>query len=175
METKLNQNTTGAETPTSQTPPQTPRNVKTVKIAIRKEVRQTKTVKVPKRVYNVIRSFVESSLRRDYVWNVGYDVGHAVVFEKPEKWVLVVHKEVKVREGENAVVAFLKDRKTLNVVAEYVINYEYVFQGAVRVNNELIDDYDQIIPEEETPFARPVFGHEIKEMFEEFFRVDYYI
>ena len=174
MSTELNQNTQGVETPQT---PQTPRQLrKLVKIAIKKEVRPTKIIKVPKRVYNTIRSFVESSLKKEYVWNTGYDIGDKVVFEKPEKWLLIVKKEVEVREGENVAVAVLKiNGRTVDVVAEYVIDYEYVFKGVVRVNNETIDDFDQIVAEEEVPFARPIFGYEIREMFEQFFQVEYYI
>jgi len=182
MTTELNKNQpqTGADAP-AQTQNQTteikPRNTKLVKIAIRKEVKQTKTLKVPKHIYNTIRSFVESSSRKEYVWNTGYDIGDRVVFEKPGKWLLIVKKEVEVREGETATVAVLKmNGKSLDVVAEYVIDFEHPFVGTVKINGETIDNFDQIVPEEEgVPFVRPVFGYEVKEMFEQFFRVDYYI
>lgn len=175
-----NQNTTGVETPQTPAQTQTP-GVKMVKITINKEVKQTKTIKVPKKIYNTIRSFVESSPREEYDWNVGYDIGDKVVFEKQGKWILEVKKEVMVKEGggEVAVAELTTDTTPRIVVAGHFVSYEKPFMGIVKVNVETamesVDDFDQIVPEEEVPFARRILGYEIKRKFEEYLQVDYYI
>ena len=45
---------------------------------------------VPKNVYRVVRSFIESSMKDQYHWNVGVKVGEEVTFTKMNKWRLTV-------------------------------------------------------------------------------------
>jgi len=49
-------------------------------------------VKVNKNVYRVVRSFVESSRKNQYHWNVGVRYGDEVIFNKMNKWILRIVK-----------------------------------------------------------------------------------
>jgi len=51
---------------------------------------EAKIEKVPKSVYRLIRSFVDSSRSIKYIWNFGVKIGNMVRFTKFDKWVLKV-------------------------------------------------------------------------------------
>jgi hypothetical protein len=48
---------------------------------------------VSRACYNVIRSFVESSTRDEYIWNIGVIVGKVALFKKPGRWALEIYPE----------------------------------------------------------------------------------
>jgi len=79
-----------------------------MRIKIKKKVEDAVIHKVPRQVYNVVRSFVESSPKPDYHWNTGIRVGSVVRFVKEGKWVLeIANVEIPTERGVGAVVAHL--------------------------------------------------------------------
>jgi hypothetical protein len=79
-----------------------------------KKIIPAKVISIDKKVYNTIRSFVESSEKKEYVWNTGiYDEKEGTLtFTKPEKWVLIIYtKERNVPSWvEDYTIAVLFDR-----------------------------------------------------------------
>jgi len=67
-----------------------------------KPVKPLKQIEVDKRVYNIIRSFVESSEKEKYEWNQGIDYGDHIIFEKSGKWTLTIFKEVETKDPNSA-------------------------------------------------------------------------
>jgi len=59
-------------------------------LSIIKPVEEARIITLEPKVYSIIRSFVESSEKPEYVWNKGIKVGEKIVFTKPGKWVLEV-------------------------------------------------------------------------------------
>ena len=47
-------------------------------------------IKVKKDIYRVVRSFVDSSLKESYHWNIGVKMGEEVVFTKMNRWSLTI-------------------------------------------------------------------------------------
>ena len=86
--------------------------MKTIRAKIIKKVEDAVIHKVPKIVYNTVRSFVESSPKPEYRWNVGIRIGNTVKFVKEGKWVLEVAEKAEIPEPEHVtgtVVATLDD------------------------------------------------------------------
>jgi len=50
--------------------------------------------------YNLIRSFVESSLKDSYLWRVGYEYKNKYVWIKDGRWTLTVFKNVEITKAE---------------------------------------------------------------------------
>ncbi|MEM3457639.1 hypothetical protein [Thermofilum sp.] len=55
-----------------------------------KKVVEMRRLEISAKCYNVIRSFVESSRKEEYTWNIGIIVANKIQFIKMHKWVLVV-------------------------------------------------------------------------------------
>ncbi|MGC9050619.1 hypothetical protein [Pyrobaculum sp.] len=80
--------------PKTQTIPSESQNQTTeqIKLEILKPVRNLEIHNVSRQVYNTLRSFVESSDKSTYPWNVGIWINSdTVVFEKRNKWKLYVY------------------------------------------------------------------------------------
>jgi len=144
--------------------------VRARRVEIRKDVRPVETVRVSPEVYNALRSFVESSSKREYEWNVGYDVGRHVVFNKPRSWMLRVMKHVELPESPNIKTAVAElTTPAGRPVALYLVDHEGRYE--VNVGGRALGDFDIVLPDREVPFARPIYGYEIRRKFEEYFRV----
>jgi len=75
------------ETPETQT-------FQILKQVIKKKIIEPRLVEVSRKIYRVIRSFVESSSKPIYEWNVGRLVNeNTVVFKKLGKWMLTIWVE----------------------------------------------------------------------------------
>jgi hypothetical protein len=70
---------------------------------VKAEIRETTVVDVSKELYRTVQSFVNSSSKPIYTWNVGVRIGNKVVFVKPSKWVLEVDLNPEVMPHENYV------------------------------------------------------------------------
>ena len=57
------------------------------------KVVEAKIIELPKSIYNTLRSFVESSLKEKYPWNVGVRLENIVKFIKSGKWQLEINVE----------------------------------------------------------------------------------
>ncbi len=63
-------------------------------IEIRKPVKKLEKISVTKQVYNTLRSFVESSNKETYEWNIGVWISRdTVLFEKRPKWKLYIYSD----------------------------------------------------------------------------------
>jgi len=116
------------------------------------QVIKPEVLRVEKETYNIIRSFVESSTKAQYSWNVGILRGNVAIFEKPGKWELVV--EIIPNRPEKR--AMLTARHTF-----IKVDIEPGFK-IIGLEHELwvrdINDAKKfdIIPSEDVPYARPI-------------------
>jgi len=112
-----------------------------------------KSLKVDKETYNTVRSFVESSSKIEYSWNVGIFRDNIAVFEKSGKWKLTI--EMIQNRPEK--------RATLTAKNVFIkIDIEPGFKIVGLTERELwvrdINDAKKfdIIPSEDVPYARPI-------------------
>jgi hypothetical protein len=144
---------------------------------------QVKTVEVPKRIYNVIKSIVDSSTKPDYDWNKPIVVSENVVkFVKyktlqngveVKAWEIVVQPMVVQREGAELAANLITVYDGLgNMVAELIVRNEFTIteqdiegfsRYIIRVGKEKIAakslhefEYYVIMSREEIPYARPI-------------------
>jgi len=110
-------------------------------------------LRVDKETYNVIRSFVESSTKIQYPWNVGILRGDVAIFEKPGKWELTV----EIIPG--------RPEKRATLIARNVfikVDIEPGFKVTGLAERELwvrdINDAKKfdIVPAEDVLYARPI-------------------
>jgi hypothetical protein len=104
-----------------------------------------KALTVDKQVYNTIRSFVESSTRPIYQFNVGI-CRNVAIFEKKNRWKLVIEPKKVI----------LKVRRVSIHVNFNSSCIEFDFGGQkLCVQEDKLKEYD-IIPGEITPYMRPI-------------------
>jgi len=128
---------------------------------IKKKVVEARIHSVPRSVYRVLRSFVESSSKEIYYWNTGIIVGENVIFEKRNKWKLVINSREKsiVLENRTALILILrKENDQWKVMIEGVPEVFPVETNVLRANYVVSD----------VPFARGIALNEIIEKIEEF-------
>jgi len=108
-------------------------------------------IKIPARAYRAVRSFVESSLKDEYSWNVGVLHGNVATFTKHGKWTLRTFTEgglsVRALHLPDGSLIVKYNTRALTVIA----------------SNEIVIDCDKpdlhtyfLVPSEEVPFARPI-------------------
>jgi len=152
MSTQTIQNPMGAETPI-------------IKTEIKKQTKTPNRIQVSKDVYNIIRSFVESSPKPEYEWNTGIDMGNYVMFVKQGKWILKVWKEV--RKGD--VVAELESTDNRYIATVRVGEGDSCFDTQLYIGSQKVGDFDVIVAD--VSFARPIFSYELRAKFLEYFDV----
>jgi hypothetical protein len=104
------------------------------------QVVEAKDIKVSKRMYNMLRSFLESSMKKDYIWNVGVyrkeegreATEEAVTFDKDGKWTLVVKRVIK-RSTELPTLSSSEQSVTLCL---HVAPYIKVLSDVVKIFDE---------------------------------------
>ena len=86
------------------------------------------TKKVPKNVYKLIRSFVDSSMANKYLWNLGVRIGNIIRFTKFGKWILkvfIVEKGLSIElEGYRTKIIYNPD-----LLLEISVGKEVVFKA----------------------------------------------
>ena len=131
---------------------------------IKKRVIEARVHSVPSAVYRTIRSFVESSPKEIYYWNTGIIVGENVIFEKRNKWKLVINSREKsvVLENRTAPVLILrKENDQWKVMIEGVPEVFPLEVNVLRANYIVSD----------VPFARLIAFSEIFSKIEEFVEI----
>jgi len=130
-------------------------------LVVKKRIVEARIHSVPRTVYRVFRSFVESSPKEIYYWNTGVLVGNEVVFEKRGKWKLVISLKEKS-------VALEKRQRTALIIRRENGQWRMSIEGIPEVfpveTNVLYTNY--IVSD--VPFARPIAFSEIIEKIEEF-------
>jgi hypothetical protein len=104
-----------------------------------------KPIVVNKRIYSTIRSFVESSVKPEYQFNIGICRGNTVVFEKKNKWRLTVMPEKAVLHSR---------RVSIYVNFNSCIEINFGDQKLCVHGSEL-KEYD-IVPSERTPYMKSI-------------------
>ena len=103
-------------------------------------MKEAKVIKVSKKVYNIIRSIVESSTKRDYHWNIPICMPSGIKFVK--------YKDAKTKQWEINVVPLMSDGKKIGTairiikvgrIADLVIR-ELCFEG--ETSYTLMLDYE---------------------------------
>jgi hypothetical protein len=103
------------------------------------------TIYVSKETYNTIRSFVESSLRTKYSFNVGVCKNNIAIFEKKGKWRLIIApKKVVLCYNRTSV------RINFNTCIEIDLD------GYISCMHESELKKYNIMPDVSVPYAKPI-------------------
>ena len=146
-------------------------NSNTAQLKPKTRIELIRTIRIESRLYNVIRSFVESSLKTNHPWRVGYEEQDAYVWIKEGKWVLKVYKNTqyaeydkplpvigiyKIKTSQIPVVATLQSRRAF-------LNFIILRDAGIAVlYNDLAFTKDAPIAFiASVPFARPITVREI--------------
>jgi hypothetical protein len=112
-----------------------------------------KSIIVDKQTYNTIRSFVESSVKPVYAFNVGICIDSGAVFEKRGKWRLVITPRKVVLHNK---------RVSIHVYSNSsCIEFDFGEQKLC-VREDELKEYG-IVPDTEIPYAKPISLHDFVE------------
>jgi len=109
-----------------------------------------KMVKISARAWRAVRSFLESSLKDEYSWNIGVLTDNTATFAKPGKWLLFTYADngVPTRELFTAdFVALVKIRGTKVVIGLDIATFD--------LNAPDLHTY-YLVPDVNIPFAYPI-------------------
>jgi hypothetical protein len=131
-------------------------------------VKEPVVVEVDPEVYRTIQSFVESSRKTIYPWNIGIKTpAGAIIFEKYEKWKLVV-------SGNVATLYTSRGRYAVILVYHDFGEYEVTISGVTFKSTS--EDFDVrtifIKPSRELPFWRYISLDEIMQAFRDYVAVE---
>jgi len=122
-------------------------------------------IQVSKRLYNTVRSFMDSSTKPIYPWNIGVHLYRTVMFRK-HKWILIADVE-----NENITLYCGYFEVTCNVA------YDGKLRITDRGNIIEIDTADPeafkyfIVPSEEVPYAAPISVFDLAEKLKMYYTV----
>ena len=161
--------------------------VSTPLITVQTPYEKVRVIRISKAQYNMLRSFVESSLKDEYEWRTGYEFPGEWVWRKPSKWELIAYKKVTPVEAKELPVrgiykvvskiepvAVLRSLRTSaeiwfvlikpNMIGELGVFYDdtvkLVFTRRAPV---------MFVPAEPVPFSHPITVYEVFET------LDYYV
>jgi len=66
----------------------------TIQVKPKTKIEVIRVINLSPCLYKVLRSFVESSLKDNYPWRMGYQYGNIIEWQKPNKWRLTVFLDV---------------------------------------------------------------------------------
>ena len=125
-------------------------------VKVKKEIVNSQLINVPKHLYNTLRSFVESSSKKDYPWNTGVRLNDSVIFEKTGKWRLTIYTDL---ERSGGTIAVLTSRNnTVFVVSELRDGRRVIELPAINVQVNLANDVElrRTMLIADVPFAVPI-------------------
>lgn len=108
-----------------------------VEITINKPVENAVIFELPKHIYNIIRSFVESSDRIVYDYNVGVRLKNEIFFIKEGKWILKIICKDEFSERES-IVKLLDYNSSTEILDVYLKNGKItikVYTYEIEINN----------------------------------------
>jgi len=133
-------------------------------LIVKKKVVEARVHNVPRAIYRTIRSFVESSPKVVYHWNIGVLVEKEVIFEKCGKWRLIVdlkEKSIVLEKQQRAALILRKENGQWRMSIEGVPEVFPVEINVLRANYIVSD----------VPFARLIAFNEIFSKIEEFVEI----
>jgi hypothetical protein len=147
-------------------------------------------VRIEPWLYRVIRSFVESSLRVDYPWRVGYESQDVYTWIKDRKWELKVYKNIeyvteyeslpvigiyKITKTQIPVVAILQSIERPGMFLEFIMLKDVglaALHMAYPYNLAFTEDAPiAFMPSRSMPFARPITVREILDTLSEYVEI----
>jgi len=124
-----------------------------IQVRVKKEVEEVKVFKVSKKVYNIIRSFLESSSKPNYSWNRGYKLDNTIYFVKPGKWTLTVWVDSEVeKEAPNVHPAVVDISDVVTITADGLL----MIRGVDKVFDLEKDDLRAYAVTADVPYAYPI-------------------
>ena len=141
-------------------------------IKVKKPVEEVNVVELPPRIYNIIRSFVESSSKEVYEWNKGYKLGGKVMFIKRGKWVLTINEvtEEELNElSENMRIIIVSLNNIVKIDMDRNKNCYIVINGSKEYTEE--DRYRVAFISSLVVYARPILLNEILEKISEYVEI----
>jgi len=118
------------------------------------KVTKPEVIRVDKATYNTIRSFVESSTKPIYPHSIGILSGNFVMFKKPGKWELDITIEMQQSPVKHVVLG------ARNVYVAIDIEPGFKIVGLTKTPLWVRDINEakkyEILPAEETPYAKPI-------------------
>ncbi|RLG86887.1 MAG: hypothetical protein DRO39_01910 [Thermoprotei archaeon] len=119
---------------------------------------EPRLIRVPAHAYRAVRSFMESSLRDDYPWNVGVVMDNVAIFSKPRKWILKTWRDA---EGEHWLLEN-SNQEILHIKGSAVYINGNVNDQPLDINSPELHVYF-IVPDAEVPFAHPISLRDVVE------------
>ena len=141
-------------------------------------------------LYRVMRSFVESSLRVDYPWRVGYESEKEITWIKRGKWELRVYKDIeyvseyetlpvigiyRITKTQIPTVALLQSIERPGMFLEFITLKDVglaTLHMAYPYNLAFAEDAPiAFVPSRNVPFARPITIREIIETLSQYVEI----
>jgi len=107
-------------------------------------------IKIPARAWRAIRSFLDSSLKDSYSWNVGVDIDGTAVFTKHGKWELHTYKDSGIP---------VRELFTVDLVSLVKVRGTRVIVGLDLLTADLSDPnfhVHYLVPDGDVPFSYPI-------------------
>jgi len=119
--------------------------------------------KLPKPLYNALRSFVNSSLKQHYEWNQGLLIHDRAVWykfgERGLKWQLTV-SDARTSEEMQQGIGFIPQKLLITLIAGNGSSIEYItWDNIMQINGDTIQAASSRIvfePEQDVPFSEPI-------------------
>jgi hypothetical protein len=146
------------------------------------QVQKVRIIRLKSGEYNMLRSFVDSSIKDDYSWRLGYEWNNKFMWRKERRWVLTVYKyaknlSVKKLPTEGIYKVLEKVVQPVAILESLKSNAETWFVMA----NELGIYYSagklvftrrapvMFMPKASVPFARPIMVYEVLDTLDYYF------
>jgi len=172
----------------------------TNQVQVKTKTELVRVIKVKPCLYRVIRSFIESSLKNEYPWRIGFQYGDTIEWQKPNKWRLSVFlssitSEIEfkslpvlgvymLRSSQIPVFAELQPLQCNPSLDFVVINGNLAILPPISIpykdKDKGILTYGLALariapfafaPESSVPFARPIFTYEIIDTLNEYVEI----
>ena len=125
-----------------------------------KKVVEMRRLEISAKCYNVIRSFVESSKKEEYTWNIGIIVANKIQFIKLHKWVLVIDPDgIKLLRYKDYATG--ADSATAAVLYISRNNTDVINVCGHELSTDAISQLSTVITSSEAPFAREIYLYEL--------------
>ena len=170
----------------------------TNQVQVKTKTELVRVIKVEPCLYRAIRSFIESSLKNEYPWRIGYRLGNNIIWQKENRWRLTVFLDAvseiefqplpvpgvyMIRSNQIPIFAELQPLQC-KLSLDFVINGDLTILPPISIPYK---DKDKgiltyglalartapfaFISEPPVPFARPIFVREIIDTLNEYVKI----